>query len=197
MKRISLAPAALAGVLAAAMATAGTPAGVATAPDSATGGADSTASAHAALANPAIDMAGYLRVSLEAARYREGRRVTEAEFIRMSREPGTVILDARSREKYDLLHIKGAINLSFPDIAVASLAGTLPDHGTRILIYCNNNFRNAEGPFPSKLATASLNLSTFIALYNYGYRNVYELGPLIDVRDTKLEFEGTSAVTPR
>jgi len=197
MKRISLAPAALAGVLAAAMATAGTPAGVATAPDSATGGADSTASAHAALANPAIDMAGYLRVSLEAARYREGRRVTEAEFIRMSREPGTVILDARSREKYDLLHIKGAINLSFPDIAVASLARTLPDHGTRILIYCNNNFRNAEGPFPSKLATASLNLSTFIALYNYGYRNVYELGPLIDVRDTKLEFEGTSAVTPR
>ena len=63
----------------------------------------------------------------------------------------------------------------------------LPDKGARILIYCNNNFRDAEGPFPSKMPTASLNLSTYIALYNYGYRNVYELGPLIDVQTTKLE----------
>ena len=52
----------------------------------------------AAQANPAIDMDGYLRVSREAAEHRQSRRVSEAEFIRMSREPGTVILDARSRE---------------------------------------------------------------------------------------------------
>lgn len=32
--------------------------------------------------------------------------------------------------------------------------------------YCNNNFLDAEGPFPAKLASASLNLSTFIALYS-------------------------------
>lgn len=32
----------------------------------------------------------------------------------MSREPGTVVLDARSREKYEALYIKGALNLSFP-----------------------------------------------------------------------------------
>ena len=65
--------------------------------------------------------------------------------------------DARSERKYGELHVKGAINLSFPDIAVASLARTIPDKGTRILIYCNNNFANAEGPFPSKLPSASLN----------------------------------------
>ena len=106
----------------------------------------------------------------------------------MSREPGTVVLDARSREKFDELHIRGAINLSFSDIAVESLRRTIPDKDTLILIYCNNNFVGAQGPFPTKLPTASLNLSTYIALYNYGYRNVYELGPLIDVKNSKLEF---------
>ena len=142
--------------------------------------------------NPAIDMEGYLRVSAEAARHRETRRLSEEEFIRMSREPGVIILDARSRQKYDELHIKGAISLSFPDIAVESLRRTIPDKGARILIYCNNNFRGAEGPFPTKIAIASLNLSTYIALYSYGYRNVYELGPLIDVKTSKLELVASS-----
>ena len=145
------------------------------------------------LANPAIDMEGFLRVSREAAQHRATRRVTEDEFLSMSREPGTVVLDARSREKYDELHVKGAINLSFPDIAVESLARTIPDKATRILIYCNNNFANAEGPFPTKAPSASLNLSTYIALYNYGYRNVYELGPLIDVAKSRLPFESSPA----
>lgn len=142
-----------------------------------------------AFANPAIDMEGYLRVAREAAQHRETRRLSEAEFIRMSREPDTVILDARSREKYDELHVAGAINLPFPDIAIESLKATIPDKGTRILIYCNNNFANAEGPFPAKIARASLNLSTYIALYSYGYRNVYELGPLLDLRSSTLPFE--------
>ena len=133
----------------------------------------------AALANPAIDMQGYLRISAEAAKYRESRRLTEDEFIKVAREKGTVILDARSREKYDELHIKGAINLSFPDITVESLNRLLPDKSTRILIYCNNNFQ---------MATASLNLSTYISLYTYGYRNVYELGPLLDIDKSKIEF---------
>jgi hypothetical protein len=139
-------------------------------------------------ANPAIDMQAYLRVSAQAARHRETRQLTEAEFIRMSQAPGTVILDARSRQKYDELHVKGAINLSFPDIAIESLAQAIPDKNTPILIYCNNNFQNAEGPFPSKMPSASLNLSTYIALYNYGYRNVYELGPLVDIKDSRLAF---------
>ena len=143
--------------------------------------------------NPAIDMDGYLNVSMAAAKHRETRRLSEADFIRMSREPGTIVLDARSKQKFDELHIKGAINLSFPDIAVESLGNTIPDKATRILIYCNNNFREAEGPFPVKLASASLNLSTYIALYNYGYRNVYELAPLIDIKASRLEFAGSAS----
>ncbi len=168
--------------------------------------------------NPAIDMQGYLRVAQEAARHRASRRITEEEFLRMSQEPGTIVLDARSRQKYDLLHVRGAINLSFPDIDVESLQKTLPDKSARILIYCNNNFivggaeaqpgaaaalrraaggqggtdLNAAAAFSPKRATASLNLSTYIALFNYGYHNIYELGPQLDPSKTKLPLEPTS-----
>ena len=139
------------------------------------------------IANPAIDMKGYLRLAREAAQHREKRRLTEAEFIEMSQRRGVIVLDARSKEKYDGLHLKGAINLSFPDITVDSLTRAFPDKNATILIYCNNNFRNEERAFPTKMAEASLNISTYIALYTYGYRNVYELGPLLDAETTKLE----------
>jgi hypothetical protein len=141
------------------------------------------------IANGAIDMSGYLSVAAAAAAYRESHRLSEREFLRLARTPGTIILDARSRQKYDELHIVGAVNLSFPDIAFETLQQTIPQPTMRVLIYCNNNFVNAEKPFPSKLATASLNLSTFIALYTYGYRNIWELGPQLDVEHSILPFE--------
>ena len=152
------------------------------------------ASAWADGPNPAVDMSGHLRVSGEAARHRRHRLVSEDTFIRMSRQAGTVVLDARSSERYRELHVKGAVNLSFPDIAYESLARLIPDRNTRILIYCNNNFREGEPAFPTKAASASLNLSTFIALYSYGYKNVYELGPLLDVRTTKLKLEASRQI---
>lgn len=147
--------------------------------------------ASADVTNPRIDMAQYLEVAREAAAHRESHRVSEAEFIRLSREPGTIVLDARSREKYDLSHVRGAINLSFPDIAVESLARLLPDKNARILIYCNNNFENDLQAFPTKAPSASLNVSTYIALYTYGYRNVFELGPLLDAKHTRIPLEPT------
>jgi len=143
--------------------------------------------------NPAIDMNGYLRIAQEAAKHRETHRVSEADFIRMSRQPGTIVLDCRSKAKYDLLHIEGAINLSFPDISVESVKRVLPDKDARILIYCNNNFKNNEMAFASKMPTASLNISTYIALYTYGYRNVYELAPQIDPAKSKLTLVESAA----
>ena len=80
-----------------------------------------------AQANPAIDMPGYLQVSREAAEHRASRLLSEEEFIRMSRAPGTVVLDARSREKFDELHVQGALSLPFPDIAIESLRAAIPD----------------------------------------------------------------------
>ncbi|VTS05977.1 rhodanese-like domain-containing protein [Tuwongella immobilis] len=146
--------------------------------------------------NPAIDTPGFLKNTQDAVKHRENRRVTEEEFIRMSREPGTIILDARSKEKFDLLHIRGATHLNFSDITVESLKRVIPDPNTRILIYCNNNFKNALIPFPTKAIVAPLNLPTFVTLYSYGYRNVYELGPLLDPKSCKIEFESTKSAEP-
>lgn len=139
--------------------------------------------------NPLIDYGAFqLGVDLVAAR-REAFRVTESEFVRMSRDPSTVILDARSSEKFALLHVKGAKNLSLPDITEEELAKVIPSKTTRVLIYCNNNFLNEPKAFPSKNLGASLNVYTMNVLFAYGYKNVYELGPLIDIRKTVIPFE--------
>jgi len=145
------------------------------------------------VANPAIDMPGFLAIAQEAAAHRETRRLTEDQFLAMMAQPGTIVLDARSAERYALLHVRGAVNLAFPDIAIDSLARVLPDKDARILIYCNNNFSGEPVAFASKIAPASLNLSTYATLYGYGYRNVYELGPQVAVRESKLPFEGSMA----
>jgi hypothetical protein len=144
------------------------------------------------IANPAIDMKAHIRLTEEAAKLREGRRLTEEEFLRMSREPGTVILDARSTEMFDRLHVKGAVHLSYPDFTAGALARVIPSKETRILIYCNNNFPDSEF-FKRKVASASLNLATYPTLYMYGYRNVYELGPIVRYEKSKLTLEGTMA----
>lgn len=151
----------------------------------------SSAFAQSPIINTNIDMSGFLAIAWDAAVHRQNRRLTEEQFIQFSREPGTVILDARSRAMFDLLHVKGAINLNFSDITVDSLAKKFPSKAQRILIYCNNNFLNAPRAFESKAPGASLNLSTFSTLYGYGYTNVYELGPLLDVKTTRIELVPT------
>jgi rhodanese-related sulfurtransferase len=136
--------------------------------------------------NPKIDAEGFLRVTHEAMAARETHRLTEAQFLAMAAEPGTVVLDARSRDRYALLHVRGAINLPFTDMTIESMRRVLPDPKAKILIYCNNNFENDEIAFATKAAPAALNLSTFVSLYTYGYRNVYELGPMLDVKRTRI-----------
>jgi len=141
--------------------------------------------------NPLIDYDAFRSQVADVGRLRETRRVTEDAFIQMASDPGTVVLDARSRDKYGKLHVKGAKHLSFPDITAEELARIIPAKSTRILIYCNNNFLNEPDAFPSKAPSASLNIHTMNALYSYGYANVYELGPLIDINKAKLKFEGS------
>jgi phage shock protein E len=140
--------------------------------------------------NPQIDAPAFVRHALQATELREPRRVSEEEFIRMAREPGTVVLDARSERMFKLRHVKGAVNLTFPDFTQATLARVIPTRQTRVLIYCNNNFLGAPESLAMKAPPASLNLSTFVALHTYCYRNVYELGPLIDLKRSKIAFEG-------
>ncbi len=139
--------------------------------------------------NPKIDYAGFLESAAKVQSLRAQKRVSEKEFIKMARDPETVILDARSRQKYDMLHVKGAINLSLPDMTADELAQIIPSKDTRVLIYCNNNFENEPRAFASKKPSTSLNIHTYNVLYNYGYTNVYELGPLLDIHKTKIPLQ--------
>lgn len=141
--------------------------------------------------NPRIDYRRFATGVAEVEAVRESRRISEDAFIAMAADPHTVVLDARSREKYDLLHVRGARHLSFPDITAAELAKVIPTKDTRVLIYCNNNFENEERAFAAKLPPASLNVHTFNVLHAYGYTNVHELKPLLDVNATRIPLEGT------
>ena len=141
--------------------------------------------------NPYIDYAGFEDQVSVVGQLRSKRRISEEQFIRMANEPGTVILDARSAEMFSLLHVEGARNLSLPDMTEKDLARVIPNKATRVLIYCNNNFDNEPMAFRTKAIRASLNIFTFNTLYSYGYTNVYELGPLLDINKTKLKFEGS------
>jgi hypothetical protein len=143
--------------------------------------------------NPLIDYDGFAKSVAEVRQVREQRRISEDEFIRMAREPGTVVLDARSERLFRLRHVEGAVNLTLPEFTAETLARVIPTRDTRVLIYCNNNFEGAPESMPVKAISSALNLSTFVSLHAYGYRNVYELGPAIDVKATKLAFAGIEA----
>ena len=158
-----------------------------------------SASGHAEtnnIPNRLIDYPGFLTNAAKVEVLRNEHRVTEPQFIEMASYPNTVVFDARSDDKYGRFHIKGARHLSFPEITESELARVFPSKATRTLIYCNNNFLNAPNTMMTKAPAASLNIHTFNTLYNYGYTNVYELGPLVDVRKTRLEFEGTQLNRP-
>lgn len=148
--------------------------------------------AQSARENPQIDYQGFLKQVQEVAKVREKRRVSEDEFIRMMNDPETIVLDARSKRMYDLLHVKGAVHISLPDMTAKDLAELIPRKDTRVVIYCNNNFKNEPQAFAPKAPMASLNLNTYNTLYSYGYRNIYELKPLLDRHETKIPFVGTS-----
>jgi rhodanese-related sulfurtransferase len=135
-----------------------------------------------------VDFAGFNNLSQEVYAYRKNRLVTLAQFQQMAREPNTIILDARSAEAYRMGHIEGAINLSLPDFTAQSLAAALKNPNVRILIYCNNNFENNVAPVVLKSVQLALNIQTFTNLYGYGFKNVYELGDVVNFNDPKVRW---------
>jgi len=141
--------------------------------------------------NPLIDYKGFQKIVDTSDKERESHRLSEDAFVTMMNENSVVVLDARRVSKYNLRHIRGAVNLPFTDFTATSLAGVLPGKDVKVLIYCNNNFTGSPSAFPTKAFTASLNLSTYTSLKAYGYDNIYELGPLLDVAKTKIPFEGS------
>lgn len=135
-------------------------------------------------ANPQIDYRGFQQLAATVQPHRHARLIDHARFNRMAAAPGTLVLDARSREAFAAGHIAGAVNLPFTEFTAESLAAAIgPNRDRPILIYCNNNFSNNAPPVTRKLITVALNIQTFINLYGYGYRNVYELNDVVDFND--------------
>ncbi len=137
-------------------------------------------------ANPLIDYGGFAALTDEVQAYRAARLVSLDEFKRMAAEEGTLVLDARSADAYASGHIEGAVNLPFTDFTAAKLQIMIGDPNRRILIYCNNNFTNDVEPVPTKAVQLALNIQTFVNLYGYGFRNVYELGEAVDLADPRV-----------
>lgn len=141
--------------------------------------------------NKLIDYPKFQKTVNESAGERESRRLTEEDFLKMMKEEGTVLLDARTESRYKMRHIQGAVSLPFTEFTESTLASVIPSKTSKILIYCNNNFEGDQQSFASKMPAASLNISTYNALKVYGYKNIYELGPLLNIEKTKLPFEGS------
>ncbi len=148
----------------------------------------------------------------EVETHRASRLINFDTFMKMSKEPGVIILDSRSTFRFDRIHLKGAQHLSFTDFTQNNLKTVIPSFETTILIYCNNNFDGNQIDFASKVALPretpggvastqfsvqakpkmmALNIPTYINLYGYGYRNVYELHELVNVNDPRVTLEGS------
>ncbi len=141
--------------------------------------------------------------------HRAERLISFKTFKDYSKAPNTIILDTRSKNRYNKMHIKGAVHINFSDFTQSYLAEVIPDKNTRILIYCNNNFAQDKPViienFPTKAVyptdfstiniepkkTLALNIPTYINLFGYGYENVYELNELINSNRSDLELKGT------
>jgi 3-mercaptopyruvate sulfurtransferase SseA len=82
--------------------------------------------------NPAIDYSGFAKLTQKLEPIRANNRISEDDFLKMAGEPGTVIFDARSTDKFERIHVKGALHLAFTDFTEEALQKVIPDKTTRI-----------------------------------------------------------------
>lgn len=162
-----------------------------------------------------VDFNDFKNLVAEVEKHRNERLVNLDVFLKMSKEKNVVILDSRSDARFNKKHLKGAIHLDFTDYTQENLRKLIPDTTTKILIYCNNNFEGDQINFASKVALPlntnmtsnmiqnqilsnrkpimlALNIPTYINLYGYGYKNIYELDELVNINDSRITFEGTA-----
>ena len=138
-----------------------------------------------------IDYNAFYNATGELQKYREERKIDSDQFIAMSKDEKTIILDTRSKSAYDERHVIGSIHLNFSDFTEEKLNALIPDKNTRILIYCNNNFISESAALVLKAPALALNIPTFINLHGYGYKNIYELQSLLIDDDRIIEMSST------
>jgi len=143
-----------------------------------------------------IDTRGFEKLTAEALEHRAERTLDSEKFLELMARDDVLILDTRSAKAFAQKHLEGAVHLNFSDFDVHKLAAAIPSKDTTILIYCNNNVVGDPTAFARKMAPMALNIPTFVNLYAYGYRDVYELGAMVNVNDPRFVFEG-STVKPR
>jgi rhodanese-related sulfurtransferase len=161
-----------------------------------------------------VSFEDYKSLVAEVEAHRAERLIDLNKFLEMSQKQGVMILDTRSKFRFDRIHVQGAKHLNFSDFTQQNLAELIPSPDTVILIYCNNNFEGNQVDFASKVAVRlplneapvnpatqfaaqakprmmALNVPTYLNLYGYGYRNVYELHELVKVDDPRITFAGS------
>ena len=141
------------------------------------------------LLNPQMSYDGYRTLIEEVRPYRLSRLIDWESFAAAARSPNVLILDARSERQFAAGHIEGAVNVpltEFSDELLAEVIG--PDRNRPILIYCNNNFSDDRPPVMLKSGRLALNLSTFVHLVGYGYRNIRELNDVVTMDDPRIHW---------
>ena len=81
-----------------------------------------------------------------------------------------VLIDLRAKESYDAAHIRGAINVPIESLTTENLQKIVPNRGSRIVVYCANNF------MPTRMI--ALTTLGYPAIEQLGYRKVHRLEDL-------------------
>lgn len=96
--------------------------------------------------------------------------------------PDLVVLDVRSKERFDGRHIKGALNLPVTEMTEHTLPALIPDQTRAVVLVCDESF------FPTR--RLSMTLQAWPVLKANGYTNIYRLNLW------RPEQEGGAAHTP-
>ena len=158
-----------------------------------------------------VSYSDYEKLVNEVKFLRANNLISFDQLLELKKDTNTLILDTRSKDKYEAKHISGAINLPFTEFTQGNLKRIIPDINTRIIIYCNNNFKGDQILFASKTfdpevagkktmiasqdtIMLALNIPTYINLYGYGYRNILELNELVNINDPRLILVGNNGL---
>ena len=143
----------------------------------------------------------FTKAVLEVQKRRKERLVTAEEFAKLAATPGTIVLDARSELSFELLRVRGSINLPYTNFGIKTLEELIPNESTKILIYCRNNivnetFTRVESTVLSnrivpKERAVGLNIPVAVSLFIYGYKNVWELDEIVDPDNCPIMFDWT------
>lgn len=114
-------------------------------------------------------------------------------FLKLKEAKEVVVLDVRSKEKYERRRLKGSLNAPLTDLTEKNLPQLAPDKETPVVLVCDYSFQ------PVRMI--AMTLQAYPVLKANGYKNIHRLNLWHDrngggMRDEKaqeklLEFEGT------